>query len=277
MTQSLTGKIAPLTVGIKPGRASRGFTSGTLSLQRMVPGHGTKMYRGQASTPILRRVSKVWGHAAVEGRLKPGALAGIVTRTIGGALAAAVKSGSGADVLEVLARSAAKSVMQYFETELRRATVAAYQEGFRAGVAEGIARERAAQAAAAEALRTGKATTTIFPRIRHAQAKADYQQAQVLAQQLQAQYGSKIAQLGPEEDTENIPMRGVTSISGWVQGAGLHEGKLAIQFRGSPKTGGPVVCVYPGAGRAAMEDLLAASSAGKWVWRNVYHAGYYFG
>jgi hypothetical protein len=77
-------------------------------------------------------------------------------------------------------------------------------------------------------------------------------------------------------DVESVAPQPVHSISGWVQAAGLVTGMLAIQFRGGKS--GPVVCVYPnGGGRYALESLLAASSAGKWVHAHVYASEYELG
>lgn len=254
--------------GVKKQAANRsaGFFTGA------VPPIRGRMEGGQLVTDVLRVVPKVWGHYAVEGSWKPGSMFGNVASTISGAILQGVKSGSPEKIIEALAQSAARTIMANFEREIKRATIAAYQEGFKAGVAEGIARERAAIAAAKEAAESGIEAATIFPKLRHAQAKEDYAEAERLAHSLQAYHGTKAANVEPDAE-EEIPMQPVTSISGWVEGAGLHQGRLAIQFKGSVASG-PVVCVYPGSGKAALQDLLAATSAGKWVWSHVYHASY---
>jgi len=204
----------------------------------------------------------IWGHAAVEGRLNAGSLLEFGAKTIFGALQAAAKRGGRGDVLEVMAKSVAQSLVSAFERELKRATIAAYQEGYRAGMAEGIARERAAQRAA-------EGAATIFPQAEHYLRKRDQASGMALATSLQEYHGTKTADL---LDLRDIPPQPVTSISGWVQAAGLVGGQLAIQFRGGKA--GPVVCIYQGSGYGALEDLLAASSAGKWVHSHVYGAQY---
>jgi len=213
----------------------------------MVPGGGL---RDAART--------VWGHAAVEGRLNVGSLVEFGAKTILGAMQAAVKSGGRKGVLESLAGMAAKAMVAEFERELKR-EVAAYQAGYRTGMAEGIARDRAARRAA-------EGARTIFPAAERALAKQDYAAGREMAIALQAYQGTKAANL---LDISDEGPYHVTSISGWVQATGLVDGQLAIQFKGS-KSGGPVVCIYPGAGKAEMESLRKATSAGHWVHSNVY-------
>jgi hypothetical protein len=221
----------------------------------MVPGGGLA---GAART--------VWGLAAVEGRLNVGSLIEYGAKTILGAMQAAVKTGGRKGVLESLAGMAAKSIVGEFERELKRQTEAAFKEGGRVIGSEMVARDRAARRAA-------EGAKTIFPAAERALAKQDYAAAEKLYQSLQEYHGTKTADL---LDIEDIPPQPVTSISGWVQAAGLVDGQLAIQFKGS-KSSGPVVCIYPGAGRAALHDLLAAASAGKWVHSHVYRAAYELG
>ena len=260
-----------MTLTIKPP----GFT-GRRTSGRQVPGRypaDTLLdRRGIAKPPMvpgggLRDVARtVWGHAAVEGRLNVGSMIEYGAKTILGAMQSAMKTGGRKSVLEGLASMAAKAMVTEFERELKRETVAAYQAGYRTGMAEGIARDRAARRAA-------EGAKTIFPAAERALAKQDYAAAEKLYQSLEEYHGTKTAAL---TDIEDIPPQPVTSISGWVQAAGLVDGQLAIQFKGG-KSSGPVVCIYPGTGRAALTDLLAAASAGKWVHSHVYRAAYELG
>lgn len=221
----------------------------------MVPGGGLK--------DVARTV---WGHAAVEGRLNVGSLVEFGAKTILGAMQAAVKSGGKRGVLETLSGMAAKAIVGEWERESKRQTEAAFREGGRVIGSEMVARDRAARRAA-------EGAKTIFPAAERALAKQDYAAAEKLYQSLEEYHGTKAANL---LDIEDIPPQPVTSISGWVQAAGLVDGHLAIQFKGG-KSGGPVVCIYPGAGRAALAGLLAATSAGKWVHSHVYRAAYELG
>lgn len=208
----------------------------------------------------------VWGHAAVVGRLNIASALDFAIQTILGALKAASRSGA-EGMLETVTRMAANAVMQTFETELRRARVEAFERGVEVGRSEAYARLKAEQAAAGEAV-------TIFPRARHYLRKQDQATGMELAQSLTRYSGGKIAEM---EEVEDVDPRPVTSISGWVQAAGLVKGQLAIQFKGSSKTG-PVVCIYPeGGSRGALESILNASSAGKWVHAHVYAAKYELG
>ena len=227
---------------------------------------------GEAKPPLVHEGGlkgaprTIWGHASVEGRLNAGSVLEFGASTILGAIKGAMKTGGRESVIETLARMASKAIVSEFERELKREIADAYAQGYKTGAAEATARERAAQRAADGA-------TTIFPKAERLLAKQDYESAYAAAETLLGEHGSKIA---GTESRENIPPVPVTSISGWVQAAGLVDGNLAIQFRGS-KSGGPVVCVYPGHGRGELESLLGAASAGKWVHRHVYRANYDIG
>lgn len=227
------------------------------------------MQAGQLVTPVLRTLPKVWGMATVEGRWKPGSAYSLVATAARGALLAAVKAGDTGAFLETLATSLAKTIVADFERELKAREIEAYKAGKREARAEFAAREKALLEKAAAEAATGKAQP-LWPKAMHAVRKADAAAAEEISKAMQEYEGVPAP---GEEDKTNIPMQPVRSVSGWVQGAGLHEGKLAIQFRGSESTG-PVVCVYPGRGRFALQDLLGQSSAGKWVWANVYHLDY---
>lgn len=65
---------------------------------------------------------------------------------------------------------------------------------------------------------------------------------------------------------------GVNSASGWVRFAFLYslnnKKVLGIEYRGAE-------CVYPDTDEMDYFNLLAAPSAGEWVWANVYHSSYF--
>jgi len=253
--QPLTIKAMKLT-GRRMGRISGRFPQDILISRKGIAKPALVPEGGLKQAPRT-----VWGHSAVEGSLKVASMLDFGAQTILGAFKAAQKQGA-AGVIEMVAKMASKAIMQEWERELKRARIAAFEEGYQAGAAEAIARDRAAR-------RAVEGANTIFPAAERAMAKQDYESGLELAKSLQEYHGTTTAAIQEHED---IPPQPVKSISGWVQAAGLVEGKLAIQFRGGEA--GPVVCIYPAVGRNALEDLLAAPSAGKWVHSHVYRAAY---
>jgi hypothetical protein len=236
------------------------------------PAGSVPVRRGVAQPPLVTggalgggsRV--VWGARAVSGRLKTASVQEFVASTVVSTLQAASKKGFQPLVSE-LARVATAAVMRTFEEELRRAKVEAFEAGVEVGRAEMWARAQAASRAGTEA-------ATLFPRAAHYLRKRDQAAGAELANTLREYHGDDTAEL--TTDVEDVSPRTVHSLSGWVQTAGLVKGQLAIQFRGGK--GGPVVCVYPrGGGAAALESLLQATSAGKWVHAHVYASEYELG
>ncbi len=149
----------------------------------------------------------------------------------------------------LLARSLARSVVRDYENEYKQQLAAAYKAGYKAGVAEERARNQAAN-------------NTVV-RARSPMAAATRAAKEPLP------VGKNFTGEAPEEI--DIPLAGVSSASGWVTGAGLVKGMLAISYDSG------VTCIYPDFGVADLKGILRVSSAGKWVHRHVYRAQYYFG
>lgn len=257
-----TGQIRRLKIG----RQQRTFGGRIVK-----PGTEPPIIVGTKPYSTAKPATTVWGHRAVISRVKVESWHTFATEQIFGAIQAASKVGT-PQLVESIARMAATAITKTFEEALRQARVEAYDAGYAAGVAEGIARQKATQAAV-------EGAKTIFPRARHAIAKQEKAEMEALAVELQKYHGGLIH---PEaEFSEDIAPKPVHSISGWVQMAGLVQGHLAVQFRGSAKTGGePVVCVYKGpmwAGPAVLESLLNAPSAGKWIHAHCYRSPYELG